>query len=500
MSRHIKPHRWADALAGRVDAAERTAMKLHAASCASCALARDRVGRASDTFPTIREQAGPELPWDSVRARVHWSVSKERRDKQGAGAARRVPVLAWAAVATLAAGGLAAVTGTGMPSASAPVISGIAPPGSLALSPSVLPSVAPPSAPVPKALAGLVNRVARGELLIDGVRPTDLFRHRIVAGTAIATGEGRIDVQFGDASAFALGPNSTLDVRRFDTEMIELAVVGTIDIEVAPRTPGQRFIVVAGEHAIEVRGTQFRVSHQASGTSVACRHGLVAVHDAAQGTALVGAARRVQVATGAAISTARVEPLSVDELTSLAEATPMTLPLWNPETLIASSAPLEIGSVGARDVRVDGIELGLAPLQIRVMPGRHTVEATDSAGRYRRAGWVDVAAPSAGVPLARLEVPAEVSTGAGVRERRRQLLAGIDQARLARCTRSIAKAGLTNTFVQVELSVDASGAVGFLNVIDTDLPSTTASCVREVLADVRFRAGAAAIWREKLDL
>lgn len=497
MSRHVKPHRWADALAGRVEPAERAAMKRHAEGCASCARARDRIGRASDTFPTIREQAGPELPWDSVRARVHWSVSKERRDKQAARAPRRIPALAWAAIVATAAGGLAAITGTGMPVRSEPVISNITAPMAPPRAPDV---VATSPVTPPKALAGLVNRVSRGELVIDGVRPTDIFTQKIVAGTVIATGEGRIDVQFGDASAFALGPSSTLDIRRFDAEMIELSVVGTIDIQVAPRTAGQRFVVIAGEHAIEVRGTQFRVSHQASGTVVACRHGLVAVHDRAQGTALVGAARRVEVATGAAVDSARVQPLSVEELTSLAEATPMTLPLWDPQALIASSAPLEIAAVGKRDVRVDGIEVGVAPLQVRVMPGRHTIEATDGAGRYRRAGWVDVAAPSAGARPARLDVPAEVTPGAGAGERRRQLLAGIDKARLARCTRSIAKAGLTGTYVQVELSVDATGAVGFLNVIDTDLPSATASCVREVLADVRFKAGAAATWREKLDL
>jgi hypothetical protein len=66
--------------------------------------------------------------------------------------------------------------------------------------------------------------------------------------------------------------------------------------------------------------------------------------------------------------------------------------------------------------------------------------------------------------------------------------------------RSIAKAGLTGTYVQVELAVDPQGAIGYLNVIDTDLPSATASCVREVLADVHFVPGQAAKWRERIDL
>nr|MBA3460237.1 FecR domain-containing protein [Deltaproteobacteria bacterium] len=372
-----------------------------------------------------------------------------------------------------------------------------------------LPTAVPPAPTkaAPVALAGLINRISAGDLMINGARPTEPFATRIVAGTVMATGDSGVDVQFGDASAFALGPHSTLDIQRFDAEAIELVVHGTIDIEVAPRAPGQRFTVIAGEHAIEVRGTHFRVSHEQSATTVACRHGLVAVADrapkAGAGTALVGAARRVKVAAGAAIADARVVPLSVDELASLAQATPLRVPLWNPDTLVSASAPLAIGGAGGREVRVDGIEVGAAPVRVRVMPGRHTVESTDAAGRYRRAGWVDVAAPTPGAKPARLDIPAEPAPGAAaaaVAQRRTQLRAGIDKARLQVCMRRLAKAGLTGTYVQIEISVDAGGAVGFLNVLDTDLPSEPSSCVREVLADVRFRPGVAATWREKIDL
>lgn len=498
MSRHIKPHRWADALAGKVSDPERAAMKRHADTCNACARARDRVSRASDTFPTIRTEESPDLPWDSVRARVHWSVSKHRREQRGTSARSRVPALAWSAIAVIAAGGLAAIHGRAplaRPEVEADPLAQAVP------HPTMTPAPVAKSAPAP--IAGLVNRVSVGDVMIDGARPKELFAQRIVAGTVIATGEGRLDVQFGDASAFALGPHSTLDVRRFDAEAIELVVDGTIDVEVAPRAPGQRFLVFAGEHAVEVRGTQFRVSHEANATTVACRHGLVAVQDRAKRTALVGNARSVRVATGASVEETRVVPLSVDELSSLAAATPMMLPVWNAETLLATSAPLEVTAAGTREVRVDGIEVGVAPLRVRVMPGRHTVEATDSAGRYRRAGWIDVAAPSSSARPARVEVaaePAPGAAGAAIAERRRQLRGGIDRASLSRCTRSIAKAGLTDTYVQIEISVDATGAVGFLNVIDTDLPSATAGCVREVLVDVRFKPGPAATWREKLAL
>ncbi len=495
MTRHIEPTRWADAFAGKVADAERTAMNQHAASCRGCARARDRVRRASDSFSTIQTQPAPELPWDSVRARVHWAVSKEKR-AQAQPPRRRVPALAWAALAAAAAGAIALVTNTDPPRATEA-------PFAEAPRPAIMPPAPEPVAPPPAALAGLIVRTAGtttgDDVMIDGVRPTDLFARRLGAGTVIATGDGRVDVQFGDASAFALGPRSTLELRHFDATLIELVVDGTIDLEVAPRLPGQRFVVIAGEHTIEVRGTRFRVQRDPAATTIECRHGLVAVRDRSAQVE-VGTARRLHLSSGAAITADLVVPLSMAELASLVEADPIRVPMWNLDALVSGSAPLEIATVGRRDVRVDGIELGRAPLRIRVMPGRHTVEAADSAGRFRRAGWIDVSAPTAAGKPARLEIPVEAPRTAGTAERRRQLLGGIDQARLARCTRSIAKAGLTGTYVQVEIAVDATGAVGFLNVIDTDLPSATSSCVREVLADVPFGAGAPATWREKLDL
>lgn len=490
---HVPPHRWADALCGKLDDKELRALERHAAGCARCARARDRITRASDSFVSIKNQPAPELPWDSVRARIHWSVSTERHERLKS--EELAPRRLWIVPAALGIGLAGALVvalatppvGYRSESITSPALAKHAPP--------------PPVAPVtPEPIAGLVNR-ATGDVMINGIRPNDLFARKLGAGAVIATGDGRVDVQFGDASAFAVGPRSMLELRRFDAEGIELVVEGTVDIEVAPRTNRQSFIVRAGERVVEVRGTQFRVQHERNTTSVACRHGLVDVRDA-HGRVEVGAARRVDLAADHAVAPERMRPLSIDEVNDLAQATPMTLPVWNIDTLLTGSAPLEIATVGRRDVRVDGVELGMAPMRVRVLPGRHTVETTDSAGRFRRAGWIDVAVPVAGSKPARLEVPAEPPATRNINARRRQLQQGIDKARLARCVRSIAKSGLLNTgaYVQVEIAVDARGAVNFLNVVDHDVSAEIASCVREVVADVRFERGDAATWRERIDL
>jgi hypothetical protein len=480
VSAHVAPHRWADLWAGRVDEAERIEMERHAERCRACQRVRHRVTRASDSFVAIRTQAPPDVPWDAIRARVHWSVSTARR----AALRQRPPAYGWL-IAGLAAGiGLGALSGHALALA----------PGAPPVAVRVERPASPPPPP-PVELVGLVNR-ASGEVMIDGVRPGDLFSRQLVKGSRIATADGRVDIQFGDKSAFALGPRSTIELRRFDAQTIELAVDGTVDIAVASRVDGQRFLVDAGDQTVEVRGTQFRVTHDGSATSVACRHGVVAVSDGT-GKVEVGAERRLRVAAGGPLSSEHVVALSSDEVATLTQATPLALPLWDSAALIQTSAPLEIATSGRRDVRVDGVELGLAPLRVRVMPGRHTVEAADGAGRFRRAGWVDVAPSPRG---ARLEVPAEAPPTGGIADRRRQLYAGIDHPRLERCLRAIAKAGFSGTYVKIEIEVNQQGAVGFLNVVDTDLPSTTAGCVRDVLKDVRFARGAEATFREQIDL
>ena len=473
---HVAPHKWADAWRGKLGDSEVAAMDRHAEKCPRCAKARDRITRTSSlTFPAIKNQHAPEVAWDSVRARVHWAVSTEKHQKVRE--PQRPTGLIFASAFAVAGVALGFATGVvsmpGHDAQPAPVAQHVSPAAPLAATP----------------LAGMVSRVS-GEVMVDGVRHTDLFEHVLGPGDVIATGDGRIDVQFGDHSAFSLGPRSKLELRRFDGTEVRLVVDGTVDVEVAARAPGQRFLVEAGSREVEVRGTQFRVVHEGTDTRVACRHGLVAVHGAA-GEALVPAAQKLEAG--------KVTALSTDELAQLVAATPVTTPLWI-DDLAHRSSVLEIASPARRDVRVDGVELGQAPLRVRVMPGRHTVETASSSGRFHRAGWVDALAAQP----ARLEIAPEAPAPAPVASnaaRRKELAAGIsaNRAHLSRCTRAAAKSGISDLSVQIEISVDASGAVRFLNV-DSDLTAMTQACIHDALTQIQFAPGAAATWHEKIDL
>jgi hypothetical protein len=82
--------------------------------------------------------------------------------------------------------------------------------------------------------------------------------------------------------------------------------------------------------------------------------------------------------------------------------------------------------------------------------------------------------------------------------RRAQLEAGLDHGRVATCLRALTKQGITDTFVELEIGVDATGAVSFLNIVETDLPRSTAACVRDAVSAVEYPPGAEANWRQRL--
>jgi len=474
---HVAPHRWGDAFAGRLEPALVEAMNAHAETCPRCARARERVQRASESYPVLRAQPAPELPWESIRTRIGWSVAADKRAQPPG---RRLPWLLGAA--SLAAAGAIAYVATRDAAPATPA----APP---VVTAPASPSLVPPPATPPTALAAVVVRET-------GRAAAHPFDKLVRAGDVVTTGDARLDLQFDDASAMSLGPSSIVSIRRLDSEQVALLLQqGTLDVAVTKRSANQRFLVeLPAGRTVEVRGTQFRVTESGTLSRVECAHGKVAVRDPS-GEVEVGGARKVELGARAEIASVRPAELTATELKALVEATPMTMPVWpGADALAETSSTLDLEADAAREVRVDGIELGAAPLRVRVMPGRHTVETADRAGRFRRAGWIDAAA---GKP-ARLDIRADEPTvnALGVAKRKQQLTAGIARSRLASCTRAIAKSGLTDTYVKFEISIDELGNVQFLNVVDTDLPSATASCGREVLADLAFPPSPAPTFRE----
>lgn len=486
--RHVPAERWVAQVRGRLSPLVVERDERHVAGCARCRAQRARVLRAWDAMTELRAEAPPELAWDSIRARLRWELSP-------AGASARLPVASDRRAATrrwllaaCAVGGVACAIAAGWWGVEA-----TRPP--LARRPAVEQPAQAAPAPQAAALALVVTR-ARGVVQIDGERDgAALFSRAWGPGAVVASAEGSVDLQFGDGSGVALGPRSTLRLERFDTSAIELSLDGVADLQVAPRLPGQRFLVRAGAQTVEVRGTQFRVEHRAEHTRVACRHGLVQVRDGAAAV-LVAAGRVTSVRTGAPLSPPVA--LTEAELVELALAAPYQVPWASPRELLAATARLEVAAPGTHHVRLDGIELGAGDAAVRATRGRHLVETAERGAAYRRAGWIEVASTARALRFEVATAPAGAELG--TERRRGELRARLDSRALGRCVRSITKQGVADTFVTVELSISHDGTIGYLNIVDTDLPAEVAECVRAVVAGTRFASGPAARLRERVDL
>ncbi len=385
MSRHVAPARWAQLGRGEVREGDRARMLAHADGCDACARGRDRVLGAVDAFAAIRATPAPELGWDHIRARVYWATSSERRSRERTAEFARVRRRRWAlALVAVAAAGAAGVmiasAGSDEPR--------VAPP------PPVV-AIAPPPAPVPAALRGVVT-LAVGRVALDrAASPTEVMAGAVTAGSALTTLDGRVAVQFGEGSGFAIGPRSTVTVRRFDAAAIELAIVGDgeLAIEVAPRAPGQRFVVDVGDRIVEVRGTAFEIRHRDGATEVACAHGLVALIDERTGAeVVVGKAQTLTLDDRAPVAGQAARALDAAGVQALLAELGPRLPGWtDPAGIDRTSGPLAVRAPVGRAVRVDGVVVGAGEVAVRVMAGATWSRPSSPAARSARAKWVTTA-------------------------------------------------------------------------------------------------------------
>jgi hypothetical protein len=454
----------------------------------------------------IKEQEAPELGWESIAARVYWSTSSEQRAKERTVAKRRkAPAFAIAAVAAVGAVSLWSYTGSDE-QAAAPApdqpLALVAPAGPEA-APGT-PATAPIAAAVEALSAGLVT-FAQGDVRAgDQPLPFDL---EIVAGTHLAAGEGGLVVQFGDRSAFRLAAHSSLEVRRFDSKRIELAVVGTVDVDITRRSPGQEFVVVAGEHEVVVRGTAFRVEFAEGKLGVSCTRGKVVVSgDEVMVPVPAGQALRI-VQEGWEQASLQAKPIDPERLRALDAAMYMPmLPVWSDrQLLVKATTVLEVSAPAEQRIAIDGVAVAEGSFFLRSMSGRHQVALMDRSGQIRDKEWIDSAGGgSKSVNLAQATAPVARVISGNSREaqklRRGQMMAGLDKAqRTDRCLASLAKQGLKDgAFAEFEVGVTADGSQDYLTLRESNLSPVVVKCLRSAIDAQILPSGPAAGFRFRL--
>ncbi len=499
--KHVAAQRWADLQTGKLSATTAQALRTHAASCDQCRTVRDRVVAGMLEFSAIAAAPSPELRWESTRTQIHWQVAAARRaDRETAPAwfrRRRWQLAALVPAVAVVAGVWLAVRDT-------------APPGSVVTKTATasLPTPPPQRATAPTPLQGWISKVQGGAVVVNGERADNdasmaaLFDRTITAGATVATADAAVNVQFGP-SGFGLAPHSTATLRRFDDRAVELVVDGIIDVEVSARAPEQRFLVVAGTRTIEVRGTQFRVDHRSATLTVWCRHGHVVVADGVRDVD-IRAGMGVTLpndSVGSAAAWPAASALPASAMASLSAATPIITPTI--ESAQQGSVLAIKASLG-RAVRVDGIDVGVGSMWLRGAVGRHRVEASNAAGRFRSGVWIDAVAQPVGLP--RAVVAALVrdhdspDTDDARHIRQSQLRAGINRQELAACVRAVAKQGFGDAFVALQIKIDGRGDIAVLNAVDSDLSANIVECVRTTISRMSFPPGPDAMWVERLNL
>lgn len=473
---------WADLFAGRLDDARRAELLALAERDPAVAATRDRIARVARALEGIGAEAGPELPWDHVGARVHWEVSLARRRPQ----ARRPRYGSWA----LAIGGCAAIAGILLfeHRSPAPVVS-----------PAPAP-IAEPPVPQPARPLGALLTLAQGQVMRDGVAlDAGSLDRPIEAGTRLSTREGRVAVQFEVGGAFEIGPDSAVVVRSLDSQRIELAVEGRIDVEVSHRDSAQTFVVTTRLGEVSVRGTRFRVDDGADGElAVLCTRGEVAFRSARGGESAVSSGHRLRVKGDSTPSVVEVPKDQLDALDASLDV-PMIAGWDDAARAARATGFIGVGEGGA--VAINGIAVGATPVWMRVGPGRHHV-AVSEGDRWSPGGWVELGAGGReAVSVAEIRGQRARADGAQATALRRgQLARALEAVGTAEgCLRGLRKRGLAaGAFIDLDIGINRDGSQRYLNVSATDLPPAVRKCVVDAVDGLALGAGPAVRLRHRL--
>ncbi len=430
----------------------RARLERHLTGCPTC---RDELA-AILLYERVAEEARAEPAPAVDFGRMERVLAEEAgRISQAIARTRRRRPAAWAfgAVALAAAALLALVLG--WPGEAPPTTTERVAPAPAPEWPTPEPVVEAPESP---ALRPVVTLAAGGTERFDEDRPASVrVGEALSEGSRVRTGpDGEVHARLSEGTGFVVPADSEVRLARAREAEIVLEVVsGRVDSAVAHLGAGARYVVLAGGHSVEVRGTQF---------AVAWRDG----------------AAEVELAEGAVeVTTPSGERISLRAPTRWTSAGPVS---GDPQVTVArahrgADRPWTLVTLAHPDLvrwEVDGTAIGAGSAQLLMRPGEHEVQGWDARGRpyagRLMVGMEPVAVePSvltAQAPRARPGhlAPAEIT--AVLNRGRRQL---------ARCyERSLRVRPEVRGRVRLRITVGASGDVQRVRVVGADPTANTA--------------------------
>ncbi len=399
------PETLARLVEGRLEAPLRDATVAHAEGCAHCRAELRRLRGARDGFEAARTLEAPELPWEQMGAQIAWQL------RQAPPARVRWPLLVLGG-ATLAAAAVLTLWLVGRGGAG-----GGGDRGKLAApAPSTMPSPAPVVSPTPvrpaaapgQAWAFLIEaELMRGRAgaALAALSAEAAAAEPLLAGDRLRAVGGRVGLVLEARTALMLEAGTEAALRALDAETIELELSrGRVTLEVARRSPTQRLSVLAGGRRVTVRGTRFAVALQDDGAlAVGVGHGRVELGlvDSAGAVLAIDGGSVAELSAGEDVSNARVRALTEDERVELEVELPLPGALAGAE-LPKATRLLRVGSSQAAALTLDGAPVGQGSALVRVLPGRHLLEA--SSGAHRVSRWID-SALGEGISVVRVPAP-----------------------------------------------------------------------------------------------
>jgi hypothetical protein len=468
------------AVEGRLDAAAAAAFAGHVAGCAACRRAHARLAAARAALTAAGAAPPPAVDFGRLEARLFTELDEPLRPARPWHVAARRPLALGLVAAAAAAALVVGLRLAGPPPAAVPAT----PPGG-AGGPAA-PTAAVRLRAVPILVQGEVRQVP-GDAPVSPTRPLD-------AGEGAALGAGRLVLQLEAGTALVVAARSEVALRHLDGRRIDVHLGrGRVYAQVAPRHPGQEFVIHTAGHAVMVRGTRYSVERLPAATKVEVLEGVVEVHTVGTGWDRLGA--RVPAGTvmlfpdGA--NPARLTGTGMTEAeraTFLAGAQAHLLAGFAPGTPRgAASGVLELAATPLPgEVAIDGQPVGATPLALRLPRGKRVVEITRS-GYEREVRAIEIGTEPRRVALRLLETGADneraTQLGRHARVHQRELKSCYDQA--------LRRHPDLEGIAHLRITLGADGKVTAATVRPgSGLPAGVARCLEQTVRRWRLGRGA----------
>lgn len=341
-------------------------LRRHLDRCETCRRELAAIELYDEMVADARRAPVPEIDFDGMEM----ALAREARRVSTEIHARRQR-RAWIPIAALAAAAAALlVVWAGWPWRASRVAERPAP-----VAEETAPAPAPRPAPEPAYLAPVVTLAAGAahEVSSDGPAPLEPGEE-LREGAQLRTGdESKLHVRLHDGTGILLEEDGALALTEAREDAVRLTLErGTVAQEVAPLSNGARYVVLAGGHEVEVRGTRFAVSFVEGVVGVDLAEGVVEVRPPDAEPFELTAPARWRSDGAREAGAPEVLEVEVPEVPT-------------PRGLHADDAEGVAVTLAAPDLvrwEVDGTTVASAgDVRLRLSPGEHEVRGWDLRGR-----------------------------------------------------------------------------------------------------------------------